>query len=192
MYVRDSDKDGWEMSTEDLDLWDVTLQVCLMCILNDGGDAMHMFDHLVGTILSTHIPTGASAMQAVELMLSHLDIPPDAPALLRFVNDMLVSTYPPEPWNKVVSMWLICATTRVVDTCPTKRFRKVVGALQEGLSMWVTDQYQVLMAEEYVFDMGGFLPYVPCPCVESKVPGHLGHSIISDNYGVLAVTWLMD
>ena len=78
-----------------------------------------------GTISSTHIPTGASAMHAVELMLSHLDIPPNVPTLLRFVNDMLISTYLPEPRNEVVSMWLIRAATRVVDTCPAKRLYKV-------------------------------------------------------------------
>ena len=33
--VRDSDKDGWEMSTEDLDSWDATLQVCLARVLDD-------------------------------------------------------------------------------------------------------------------------------------------------------------
>ena len=79
--ARDSDKDGWEMSTEDVDSWDATLQVCLTRVFDDGGDATRVLDHLAGTILSTHIPTGASATRAAELMLSHLDVPPDAPAL---------------------------------------------------------------------------------------------------------------
>jgi hypothetical protein len=84
-----------------------------------------MLDHLTGTISSTHIPTGASAMHAAELMLSHLDVPPDAPAPLRFVNDTLVSTYSPKPWNKVASIWLIRATTRVEDMCPAKKLHDV-------------------------------------------------------------------
>jgi hypothetical protein len=119
--VCDSDKDGWEMSTKDLDLWDAMLQVCLTRILDDGGDAMHMLDHLVGTISSTHIPTSASAMHIAELIFSHLNVPPDAPMLLRFMNDMLVSTYLPKPWNKVMPMWLICATIRVEDMGPAKK-----------------------------------------------------------------------
>ena len=64
-------------------------------------------------------------------MPSHLDVPPDVPALLGFVNDMLMSTCPPEPRNKVASMWLICAAMRVMDTCPVKKLREVVGELQE-------------------------------------------------------------
>ena len=66
-----------------------------------------------------------------ELMPSHLDVSPDAPALLGFVNDTLVSTCPPKPRNKVASMWLICAATRVVDMCPVKKLREVIGELQE-------------------------------------------------------------
>lgn len=192
MCARDSDKDGWEMSTEDLDSWDATLQVCLARVLDDGGDATRVLDHLAGTISSTHIPTGASATRAAELMLSHLDVPPDAPALLGFVNDTLVSTYPPEPRNKVASMWLIRAATRVVDTCPVKKLREVVGTMQEGLGVWVADQYQVLTAEEYAFDVGGFLSCVPRLRVESNVAGRLGRSVVSDDYGVLAVTRLID
>ena len=81
------------MSTEDLDVWDTTLQVCLARALNDGGDATRVLDHLASTIASTHIPTSASATRVVELLLSHLNMPSDTPALLGFVNDTLVSTY---------------------------------------------------------------------------------------------------
>ena len=72
------------------------LQVCLACILGNGSDAMHVLGHLADTISSMHIPTGASAMHAVELMLSHLDVPPNMPALLGFVNDMLMSMCTPK------------------------------------------------------------------------------------------------
>jgi hypothetical protein len=77
------------------------------------------------SIASTHIPTGTSAT----LLLSHLNALSDAPVLLGFINDTLVSTYPPEPQNKVASMWLMRAATRVVDTCPVKRLCEVIGSL---------------------------------------------------------------
>lgn len=148
-----ADKNGWEMGSEDLDAWDATLQICLARVLDDGADAGRVLDHLAGTIASTHIPTGASATRAAELMLSHLETPPDAPALLGFANDTLVSTYPPEPQNKVASMWLIRTATRVVDTCPVNKLCEVVGSLQEGLGVWIADQYRVFTAEEYAFDV---------------------------------------
>jgi hypothetical protein len=93
--VYDSDKNEWEMGSEHLDTWDATLRVCLARVLDDGADASRVLDHLAGTIASTHIPTGASATNAAELMLSHLETPPDAPALLCFANDTLIArTHP--------------------------------------------------------------------------------------------------
>ncbi|KAH9999591.1 hypothetical protein BJV74DRAFT_158676 [Russula compacta] len=158
------------MSTEDLDAWDATLQVCLARVLDDGADTTRVLDHLAGTIASTHIPTGASATRAAELLLSHLETPPsDAPALLGFANDTLVSTYPPEPQNKVASMWLIRTATRVVDACPVRKLREVVGALQEGLSVWVADQYRALTAEEYAFDVVPLYQTIMV-CVQSLGP----------------------
>jgi hypothetical protein len=71
-----SDKNGWEISTEDLDAWDATLQVCLTCVLDDGADATRVLDYLAGTIASTHIPTGVSVTRMAELLLSHLETPP--------------------------------------------------------------------------------------------------------------------
>ena len=59
-----------------------------------------MLDYLTSTIASTHILTGALAT----LLLSHLNVPSDAPALLGFVNNMLVSMYLPELQNNVTSM----------------------------------------------------------------------------------------
>ena len=182
------------MSSEDLDAWDVTLQVCLAHVLNDSGEATRVLDHHMGTIVSMHIPTGASAMCMAELLLSYLDSPPDTLALLGFVNDMLMSMYPPEPQNKVASMWLIHAAMRVMDMCPVKKLCEVVTALQEGLSDWVMDQYRVLTVEEYTFDVHGFLSSssLTFDWVGSDVIGCLGCSIVSNSYGVLAVSQLID
>ncbi|KAH9038215.1 hypothetical protein EDB85DRAFT_2141985 [Lactarius pseudohatsudake] len=148
-----ADKDAWEMSTEDLDAWEAMLQLCLGRVLDDGADPARVLDHVAGTIASTHIPTGASATRAADLLLSHLETPSEAPALLEFVNDTLVSTYPPEPRNKVVSMWLMRTVTRMVETCPVRMLRELLGALQEGLSVWVADQYRIFTTEEYAFDI---------------------------------------
>lgn len=179
------------MTAEDLDAWDATLQVCLARVHDDGADAARVLDHLAGTIASTHIPTGASATRAAELLLSHLETPSDAPALLGFVNDTFVSTYPPEPRNKVTSMWLIRAVTRVVDTCPINKLCEVVGALQEGLSVWIADQHRVFTAEEYAFDVSGFTLFsLPCP-LDLRL-GISGRPFVPDNHGVLTAAWLID
>jgi hypothetical protein len=119
----------------DLDARDTTLQVCLARVLDDGADAARVFDHLAGTIASTHIPTGAFATRAAELMLSHLETPTDAPALLGFANDTLISTYPPEPQNKVASMWLIRTATRISSTTLLLVLSLSLGVLAVMLSL---------------------------------------------------------
>ena len=86
-----------------------------------------------------HIPTGVSVTRIADLMLSHPNIPPNTPMLLRFVNNILISMYLPKPQNKVTSLWLIYTAMRVVDMCPIKKPHKVVGTLQKGLSVWVID-----------------------------------------------------
>lgn len=193
MRVYNSDKNGWEMGSEDLDAWDATLQVCLARVLDDGADAARVLDHLAGTIASTHIPTGASATRAAELMLIHLETPPDAPALLGFANDTLVSTYPPEPQDKVVSMWLIRTATRVVDTCPVNKLCEVVGSLQEGLSVWIADQYRVFSEEEYAFDVRGFvLFFLFFFRLILYGPGILDRPFVSDGLDMPTVTRLID
>jgi hypothetical protein len=194
-----SDTDGWEMSTEDLDAWDATLQSCLEYVLDEGADVTRVLDHVAGTIASTHIPTGASATRAADILLGHLEAslsshPHDAALalLLAFVNDTLVSTYPPEPQDKVVSMWLLRTVKKIVGTLPPRMLREVVGALQEGLGVWVADQYQVFTMEEYAFDVGGFLFFFRfSPFTHAWSPTLtvlLDCSGVPDNDAVLAVS----
>ena len=73
MRVYNSNNNGWEMSSEDLDAWSSTFQVCIARVLDDGADAVHVLDHLAKTIASAHIPTHASATRIAELMLGQLE-----------------------------------------------------------------------------------------------------------------------
>jgi len=78
------------MSTEDLDAWGATLQVCFACALDDRADTTRVLDNRAATTSNTHIPTAASATRAAALLLNHLGVPADAPAVLAFVNDALL------------------------------------------------------------------------------------------------------
>ncbi|KAI0061493.1 hypothetical protein BV25DRAFT_1857413 [Artomyces pyxidatus] len=151
-----ADRDAWDMTTEDLDVWDATLQFCIDKSLDEGVDSSRVLDHVASIISSTHIPTSTSSTRVADILLSRLDISDavEVPAtLLEFVNDTLESTYPPEPRNKVVSMWLLRTVTRVIDSCPVGLLQSAVQALQAGLSTWVADEYRVFSHEEYSFDV---------------------------------------
>ena len=90
-------------------------------------------------------------------------------------------------------MWLIRTATRVVDTCPVNKLCEVVGSLQEGLGVWIADQYQVFTAEEYAFDVRDFTP-VFLGFFSSLLhgPGILGRPFVSDSLDMLTITWLID
>jgi len=125
------------MSPEDLDAWDVTPQVCLARALDHVADTTR---YSTTTRAPPRAPTSQLApLQCAAELVSHLEMPADTPAPHAFVNDTLVNLYPPESRNNVASLRLIRAATRVVDTCPIKQLRDVVGALQEGLSVWLAD-----------------------------------------------------
>jgi hypothetical protein len=74
--------------------------------------------------------------------------------LFSFVNDVLVSTYPPEPRNKITSMWMIRSLTRVVDACPADLRMDLLKTIQDGLRVWIHDGHEAVGEEEYVFNVG--------------------------------------
>ncbi|KAI9449835.1 hypothetical protein F5148DRAFT_1338704 [Russula earlei] len=123
------DKDGWEMNTEDLDAWDATLQVCLARALDDGGDTTRMLDHLASTIASTHITYPDRLVG---------DARRRAPAWSRRGANRRPGT-----------AWIRERHTRA----PSRSCARLSVPMQEGLSVWVADQYRVLTVEEYTFDV---------------------------------------
>jgi hypothetical protein len=90
-------------------------------------------------------------------------------------------------------MWLIRTATRIVDTCPVNKLCEVVGSLQEGLSVWIADQYRVFSAEEYAFDVRGFIPVFLCSFnLKLHGRGILGRPFVSDSLDMPTIIRLID
>ncbi|THH20532.1 hypothetical protein EW146_g848 [Bondarzewia mesenterica] len=151
-----ADRNSWDMSNDDLDAWEATLRFCMEKSLDEGVESLRILNHVAGAILSTHIPTSASSTRVIDILLSHFEISEvsEIPgALLELANDTLQSTYPPEPRNKITSLWLIRTVTRMVDTCPIDLLNYVLQAIQEGVATWIADAYGVFTHDEYSFDI---------------------------------------
>ncbi|TFY80918.1 hypothetical protein EWM64_g3097 [Hericium alpestre] len=73
--------------------------------------------------------------------------------LLEFVNDTLVSTYPPEPRNLNASRWLLRNLTQLVDKCPVEMLRCVLEIIQDGLATWISDEYRIFNQDDYDVDV---------------------------------------
>ena len=159
VYFSYRDKDSWEMSDDDLNVWESILGSCMNKALDEGVESVRVIEYISGLISSTHIPTSTSSTRVVDVLLSHLDVTEisEVPcALLELVNDTLQSTYPPEPRNKMTSLWLIRTVTRLVETCPVKLLYRTLCALQDGAIIWIADAYDVFYDDVYSFDVSIF------------------------------------
>ncbi|TFY54884.1 hypothetical protein EVJ58_g8595 [Rhodofomes roseus] len=148
---------AFDMWNYDAEVWNAILRETMDRALDYGIDSVTVVDQVASTVSSHHSPTmSASATRIADLLLSNLDITDarDVPKdVLDLVNDTLITTYPPEPRNKVVSLWLIRTLTRVIDACPIELSMNMFELLQEGLAHWISDDYQVFTAEEYAMDI---------------------------------------
>ncbi|KAI0927050.1 hypothetical protein AcV5_007689 [Taiwanofungus camphoratus] len=150
------DVNAWDMTNNDLEDWDAFLRIAMDKALDHGIDSVSVIDHVASAISLNDTPTLSSSTRIADLLLSHLEIcearqiPSD---VLEFVNNTLVSTYPPEPRNKVTSMWLMRSLTRIIDACPQELYLNLFDLIQEGLRIWIADEYEVFTAEEYSMDI---------------------------------------
>ncbi|KAJ3545565.1 hypothetical protein NM688_g5611 [Phlebia brevispora] len=150
------DGSSWDMTNNDLDRWDAFLRLTMDRALDFGVDAVTIVDRVAATISAQHCPTSLSSTRVADLLLSHLDFGEyrTAPSsLFEFVNDTLISTYPPEPRNKMPSIWLLRTLTRTMDTCPSELQEELLETVQGGVSPWIQDEYRVLTRKEYGLDV---------------------------------------
>ncbi|EMD40251.1 hypothetical protein CERSUDRAFT_122305 [Gelatoporia subvermispora B] len=154
------DRNSWEMSNNDLEVWDTFLRSTMDRALDFGIDSVAVIDQVACILSANHSPTASMTTRIADLLLSHLDIN-DAreipTGVLGFVNDTLVATYPPEPRNIITSTWLMRSLTRVIDACPIELALSMFELVQEGLSLWISDQYKTFSEEEYGMDVSTVL-----------------------------------
>jgi len=120
--------------------------------LDYGVDCSTVLDQVAFTISQNPTPAFEDSARIADLLLTHLDIS-DArqmpSGLFDFVNDTLHSTYPPEPRNKITSSWLLRSLTRAIDACPIEFALNLLETIQDGVSLWISDSYDVFTEQEY-------------------------------------------
>jgi hypothetical protein len=152
------------LDNEDFELWDDFLWFTRNKAYDFGIDPITVLDHLAETISRHHTPAFVTSTRVADLLLTHLEISEARQIpeyLFGFVNDVFIATYPPEPRNKITSMWMIRTFTRVVDGCPGELCLGLLETMQDGMCTWVYDECEILSQEEYTFDVSG--PWYPYP-----------------------------
>ena len=120
--------------------------------LDYGVDSSTVLDQVACTLSQNPTPAFADSARIADLLLTHLEIGEARQipgGLFDFANDTLLSTYPPEPRNKVTSSWLLRSLTRAIDACPAELALNLFETIQDGLSLWISDSYEVFTDREY-------------------------------------------
>ena len=81
------------------------------------------------------------------------DIPQN---LLELVSDTMRATYPPEPRNKGIAMWLVRSLMGVVENCPVEFCLSVLQTMKESLCMWLADECGAWTEDHFTYDVGPF------------------------------------
>ena len=97
-------------------------------------------------------------MRAADLLMGSLDhlieesgaIPT---SLVDFVHEVLLTAYPPEPRNKVVSLWVLRSLQTMISTCPSELVMQLLEPLADGLCVWLIDDCNAFTSEEYSRDV---------------------------------------
>ncbi|EIW80981.1 hypothetical protein CONPUDRAFT_104060, partial [Coniophora puteana RWD-64-598 SS2] len=148
-----ANNDTWELSNEDLGKWERFLEWTMNKALDYGVDATSVLDSVAEVVSKHPCPAFASSTRVTDMILGHLEMS-DARQLplnvFEFVNDTLVSTYPPEPRTKMLSVWMIRTLFRVVDACPKELVLEMLQTIQEGIRFWISDEFNVFKTDEFV------------------------------------------
>src|ERR1700722_1637944 len=149
----------WELSNDDFRSWDELLCYTICQASDCGIDSAAVLDYVADIINQHSSLTFTSSVRVADLLMSRCELPEARQltgSLLDLVNDALQSSYPPEPRNKVISMWMIRSLTRLIDTCPAEMAQALLEKMQDGLCLWVSDTFRILSQEEYAFDVRTF------------------------------------
>ncbi|EGN98376.1 hypothetical protein SERLA73DRAFT_56513, partial [Serpula lacrymans var. lacrymans S7.3] len=147
-----ADSNAWELSNDDFQTWDNFLSYTLNKALDYGIDSTTVLDCVAEAVSRNPSPTFAYSTRVADLLLGHLEIV-DArqvpSSVFEFVNDTLLSTYPPEPCSMMRSIWLLRSLTRIVDACPVELSPGMFEILQDGMCTWISDDYCTFDITDY-------------------------------------------
>lgn len=143
----------WAFCGEDIRIWERLLTYTLDKALDNGAEPGSVLEEVAATILEHHTPTWTSATRIVDLIISKLGVENlRESSTLKLANETLTSAYS-STQDTIIATWLIRSVTRVVEGTSASLAQYVLDQIQDGLSLWFTDENSVLSAGEYEFDV---------------------------------------
>ncbi|CAL1712795.1 unnamed protein product [Somion occarium] len=140
---------AWELSNEELKVWEECLDLTINKALDSGVDTVSVLDKVAAYILSDHSPTVTAGSHVADVLLSHLDLSEirQLPSeVFEFVNDVLLTSYPPAPRDLIKSIWLLRTLTNTIAAAE-QFVGTIFETIAEGVATWIIDDHEVLSAE---------------------------------------------
>jgi hypothetical protein len=159
-----TDKHAWNLTGEDFNIWEEFLGYATGNALDHGVDSSTVLDNISSFVSSFQTPSAHSylSMRLADLLLSHLDIPEMRTipqSLVELISETMRANYPPETRNKAVMRWLARSLTTLVDKCPTEFCLQILQTLEDGVTLWLSDERCVWEEGEFNYDVCFFFCY---------------------------------
>ncbi len=119
-------------------------------------DASEFIDSVATTVSQNLDPTVTSATRITDALISRVDmadVRQIPTSLVDLVNETLRTSYPPEPSNMTTSLWMVRSLVRMLETCPPELISNALNVLQEGLSLWISDEFKAFKPSDYSGDV---------------------------------------
>ncbi|KAK0464495.1 uncharacterized protein EV420DRAFT_1725380 [Desarmillaria tabescens] len=146
----------WDLTDKDFRTWESLLGVGVEKAFDYGMDASEFIDSVAASVSQNLDPTVTSATRITDALISRVDMSDvrQIPAsLVDLVNETLRTSYPPEPSNMTTSLWMVRSMLRMLETCPSELISSILNALQEGLSLWISDEFKAFKPSDYSGDI---------------------------------------
>lgn len=77
--------------------------------------------------------------------------------ILGLASETMRATYPPEPRNKQLALWMLRSLAAVIEHSPDEFCFRLLEVVQEGLCLWLSDEFGVWSENEMAYDVS-----IPC------------------------------
>ena len=153
-----TDKLAWNLSSEDFNIWEEFLGYATGNALDHGVDSPTVLDSISSFVSSFQTPGSQPylSIRLADLLLSNLDIAEMRivpQSLIELVSETMRANYPPETKNKAVMRWLARSLMTLVEKCPTDFCLQILQAFEDGVTLWLADEYSVWEEDELNYDV---------------------------------------
>ncbi|KDR82377.1 hypothetical protein GALMADRAFT_237655 [Galerina marginata CBS 339.88] len=153
-----SDRHAWNPVGEDYNTWEDILTYTTGKALDHGFNTAHVLDTIANFISYFQTPGlhPAPSTRLVDVLLSHIDLSELGELPLQAIELASITmraTYPPEPRNTPVAMWMVRSLTNLIEHCPPELCLRLLHTLEDGLSLWLADECDAWSSRDLNYDV---------------------------------------